>query len=142
MCQRVAIAWGARLVLVSALLVGCGGAEDDLPRRAISGEVTLDDRPLERGQISFVPISAETGTQVGGPIVAGAYEVPRAQGPVPGRYSVRIHGGSDGGNPDDPAEAYKVEPDPVPARYNTQTTLQVEIEPDGPDTLDFALQSK
>ena len=129
-------------VLGLALFVGCGSVEDDLPRQAVTGEVTLDGKSLEQGQISFLPASAEVGTQVGGAIVAGAYALAQATGPVPGPYLVRIQGGSAGGDPDDQAKKYVVQPDPVPAHYNTQTTLRVEIKADGPNNFDFELKSK
>ena len=42
-------------------LLGCGGAEDDLPRQAISGTVTLDGKPLEAGSITFDPADPGAG---------------------------------------------------------------------------------
>jgi hypothetical protein len=144
MSRMGSIARAGWLVLAvgSATCVGCGGAEDDLPRQAVTGEVMLDGRPLGQGQISFVPVSGDAGTQVGSPIAAGSYEVAREMGPVPGAYLVRIHGGSAGGDPDDQAKKYKLQPDPVPARYNTRTDLRVEVKADGPNTFNFDLKSE
>src|SRR5688500_7472783 len=77
-------------VVMFALLGGCGGGEsDDRPRQAISGAVSLDDRPLAHGFIQFQPMS-EQGVAAGGNVTDGKYAIDRDQGPVPGEYKVII----------------------------------------------------
>lgn len=103
-----------------ALFLGCDGAEDELPRQAVTGKVTLGGQALEQGQISFVPASAEVGTQVGGAIVAGAYSLERATGPVPGTYLVRIQGGFRRGRPRRPGQEVRraARPRPCPLQHH------------------------
>src|SRR5437868_5254676 len=78
------------LVLETAaavLLVGCAGAEDDLPREAVSGTVKFNGEPLKQGRIQF------QGTAPGSSgIVDGHYSIPKAEGLVPGKYQVLIYG--------------------------------------------------
>jgi len=74
---------GAWLLLLAA---GCGGAE-----ATVSGRVTLDNEPLERGTVTFVP--QEGGTPGYGPIDSeGNYQVPSRgrAGLSPGRYAVTV----------------------------------------------------
>src|SRR5262245_10701223 len=69
---------------------GCGGAEDAVPREAVSGRVTLDGVPLKRATIHFDP-EGQGSTHpvaVGGVVIDGSYSIPKAQGPTPGPYRV------------------------------------------------------
>ena len=50
------------------LLLGCGGA------LSVTGTVTYDGKPIEDGQISFLPVDGK-GTPARGPIVGGKYRV-------------------------------------------------------------------
>src|SRR5438270_8937909 len=75
-------------------LVGCAGAEDDLPREAVSGTVKLNGEPLKQGRIQF------QGTAPGSSgIVDGNYSIPKAEGLVPGKYQVLIFGAAVEGEP-------------------------------------------
>ena|ERR1051325_4508064 len=55
------------LVLVASSLFGCRSSET-----VVSGTVTVDDEPLERGYITFFPVEGTTATR-GAEIRAGAY---------------------------------------------------------------------
>ncbi|MDX2035345.1 MAG: hypothetical protein SFX72_01740 [Isosphaeraceae bacterium] len=131
------------LIIASAVLAGCGEPLDELPRRAIDGSVSLNGEPLAKGTIQFVPRSAEAGTQVGAIIENGRYSIAAAQGPVPGMYGVMISGASDtvAAGEDDPAKPPKPAPDPVPARYNSNTTLEAEVKKEGSNTFSFELKA-
>lgn len=117
--------------LVAAALAGCA-AGDGLDRRPIAGVVTLDGRPLAAGSILFEPADAESGTVVGASIRDGRFDVPRRDGPVPGRYAVRIYSASAEQAPPRAGESPR-KPRPmveaIPARYNTQSTLTAEVGP-------------
>lgn len=127
---------------------GCGGgATDDLPRRAVSGTVTLDGKPLEKGAISFDPeVVPKDPVSVGAIIEGGSYEIAAEQGPTPGTYRVSIRAGGPGeaeASEDAPGmPPRRAAPDPIPARYNARTTLRAEVTADGPNTFDFELTSK
>jgi hypothetical protein len=141
---------------------------DDLPRQAVSGQVTLDGAPLKEGTISFRP-TADLPTPAMVTIHQGSYSIPPAQGLVPGTYEVAIVGS------ESPALAEKALDDPpgpatrkqteatdsmqrtkkfgrpagkgetsgssIPARYNTATTLTAEVKKGAPNSFDFALTS-
>src|SRR4051794_26204863 len=64
--------------LVAGLAVsGCGRGGDHLPREPITGTVSLDGTPLADGNITFMPVDAAKGTEVGAVIAQGAFSVPR-----------------------------------------------------------------
>lgn len=86
---------GPRAVLAALALLGLAscGTDDGLGRRyAVSGSVTYNDKPLEKGVISFVP---EDGRGIGanGVIEAGSYALATAaarDGARAGKYKVTI----------------------------------------------------
>src|SRR5262249_31616436 len=138
---RLATALGF-LLLASAgvALSGCGDRSDG--RRAVSGTVLFKGKPLDQGRILFLPLSKGLATQSGAGITNGTYEIPRAQGLVPGRYRVSISSG-DGKTPDGPTGAL---PGPsgnfsskeqIPPQYNLDSKLEVEVKSDGPNKFDF-----
>ena len=68
---------------MATVAVGCGG-DDELPRQAVSGDVTLDGKPLEAGVIEFQPDASqaqgEFATAVGAVIQDGSYRFPGSKG--------------------------------------------------------------
>jgi hypothetical protein len=140
--RRLAVA-----ILVSALtLGGCSGDPstpvDTFPRVAIAGTVTLDGGPLPRGMIQFDPAPGTAGPTAAGEIRGGKFAIEKAQGPVPGKYQVRIsgrpaakikEGEAPGGTP-------KPTPETVPARYNAESSIEIEVPAGGSLALEFALK--
>ena len=109
------------LILALAAAAGCAAPEDNLPRQAVSGKVTLDGKPLESGMISFAP-SGDGGAgpvSVGAVIREGSYAIARAEGPVPGSYRVSIlsEGGAaeSAGAAPGPGELKSARKEPIPA---------------------------
>jgi hypothetical protein len=130
-------------------IVGCADKTapvDTLPRRAVSGTVSLDGNPLAEGKITFSPAENEKGTgpSVSGDIKEGKFSIDRTQGPTPGKYKVIISGipGVEIKADELPGSAPKRQPDPVPAQYNTKTTLTKDIGDDAANQFDFPLTSK
>jgi hypothetical protein len=149
-------------------ICGCGPeAVDNLPRRPVSGKVTLDGVPLAKGTISFTP-SAGSPTPAMVSIEEGSYSIPTAQGLVAGSYRVSILGADNS----EPAEKFGDLPgkaghdqaeaadskqraerfgdkrakaraltQSIPAQYNSATTLAVEVKDDAPNRFDFDLSS-
>src|SRR4051794_19054940 len=85
--MKIMIHTGAVAALAAAIS-GCGAAGDELSRQPVSGTITLDGKPLPDGSITLVPVG--DGPAAGATIAAGAFAIPRADGPVPGTYRVEI----------------------------------------------------
>lgn len=119
--------------------VGCGGsgASDQPDLGQVTGVVKMDGQPLANVTVSFNPAqgrpsSAKTDS-------AGNYElgyIGDVKGAVIGTHTVSISTPQDAPTP--PGKTYK---DPVPAKYNTKTTLKGEVKA-GDNTIDFDLESK
>jgi hypothetical protein len=130
-------------------LVGCTDStlpRDTLPREAVGGTVTLDGQPLARGKIVFEPIQGDQAPAAFavGEIKDGKFAIDRASGPVPGQYKVSISSrpsitiGAD----QEPGERPKMEPEKVPARFNSKSTLTKEVTNGGGTDLVFELKSR
>jgi len=136
----------APVAVLVVFLAGCGSAD----RVGVSGKVTLNGQPLTNATIQFFPQGAMS--PAGGTVVTdGKYELPAKPGLPPGKYKVSISSpvggetatGSFVANPG--AKGKTVAPqttvkDLVPAKYNTNTELQVEVTAKGPNTFDFDLR--
>jgi hypothetical protein len=55
----------------------------------VSGQVTLDGRPLDEAVIVFIPLDGGA-RKTGGEVIAGRYELPARDGLRPGRYRVEL----------------------------------------------------
>ena len=138
-----------RRLAVSLLLVmaGCGDAQnpvDTLRRNAVSGSVTLDSKPLAQGKIQFDPVDAGGGKAAFavGDITDGKYAIDQAAGPVAGKFKVSISSvPSVKISTGEPGPVPKMEPEKVPAQFNTKTTLTKEVT-SGSNSMDFELKSK
>ena len=82
-----------RPVLAAGLLVASGCSDDGLGKRyPVSGTVTYNGKPLEKGQINFLP-TAPDGRSASGDIQAGEYSLTTqtpGDGALPGKYRVTI----------------------------------------------------
>ena len=94
----------------------------------MQGTVTLDDKPLESGSIAFY---AAKGAVAGSEIVAGNYSIPADKGAVIGMNRIQISAfGPTGKMYREPSgEMSEERAQLVPAKYNTQTTLEREVKP-------------
>jgi hypothetical protein len=139
----------AAVILLSLPALAIGGCSadtaapvDTLPRVAVAGTVTVDGSPLPQGMIQLNPAPGTKSPAVAGEISAGKFSIEKSQGPVPGKYKVVIssrppaklkEGEAPGGTP-------KLKPETVPAKYNTQSTLETEVPAGGSSSLEFALK--
>lgn len=131
-------------VLVLALVVsGCGGSSGP-ERNSISGKVTLDGQPVEEGQITFTP-TGDKGTVTGAEIKAGAYSVPKENGPVIGSHKVSIRASRKTGRqvpavaPAPDGTMIDVTEEYIPTKYNFESTLTAEVKSGDNKNVDFAL---
>ena len=124
------------------LLTGCGETSH---RREISGKVTLKKVPLDQGVIQFTPLpgapSEYPATKESGMIAKGEYKIPAEAGLSPGKYKVTITSG-DSSAPADPDQppgpsANYVMKDRIPAEYNVNSKIEVEVKKEGPNHFDF-----
>lgn len=122
------------LLTLGFFLSGCAPAVSTV---AIKGKVTLDGQPLEKGDILFThsdpQFGQEAGTIVNGEYTAsvhpGANKVSiRATREVPGKFG--------------PMGTEPLLEDIIPAKYNSATTLNIDVTKEKKDGYDFALESK
>jgi hypothetical protein len=130
--------WVRCLPLAALLLTGCGGPGDAPQQYTVSGTVTLDNQPLESGNILFTPADG-VGRPDGGPIADGKYSFPS----TPGEKFVEITSTKEvpakepGGIPDYVSV--------IPAKYQEAGALKATVkaeEDEGANTVNFELSSK
>ena len=128
-------------IIGGLLLCGCGGG--GLTRVPVSGQVTLDGKPLANGSITFIPVGQ--GITAGGRIVDAHYELSSKDGLVPATYQVRINASEPTGRTIvDPVGNIEI-PDMrnvIPPRYNMRTELSAKVTAEGPNRFDYDLKSK
>src|SRR5262245_45343633 len=136
------LALGAFIAAVS--LVGCGPA-NPLGRKALSGAVTLDGAPLDRGTIEFHPLE-EGGVQSGGMISGGKYTISADKGATPGKYRVLIVDFHEtppippGHMPGD--DVFPMPKLKVPPEWNTKSQQTIEVKKSGPFKFNFDIVTK
>jgi hypothetical protein len=150
-CSLIATAihrWG--LILVIAAYVGCSSSEGP-ERVAIRGAVTLDGEPLPAGMIRFLPTGATAGPAGVAIIKNGRYQASAEEGPLVGRNRVEIEATDYFRFAIDDEAAFaaaaskrstKLPRNPVPAKYNRQSTLTVDIAAGQEKDVDFALKTR
>ncbi len=126
-------------VVPHILSVGCGGsAGSDQPKLGtVSGVVTMDGQPLADVIITFNPTQGRPSN--GKTNAEGKYELGYlrdTKGAVIGSHTVSITTPQDAPTP--PGKTYK---DPIPAKYNSKTTLKEEVKT-GDNLINFELVSK
>lgn len=73
--------------LSALVMAGCSSSD----RHSVSGDVTLDGKPMENGSISFRPVPGNDSNTAGGTISNGKFHLPANHGLKPGKYMVTIH---------------------------------------------------
>ncbi len=130
------------LVLIAA---GCDKRKGP-PRAAVSGRVTLDGQEIVQGSIAFKTVGPHAGLAAGGPIQNGRYAIEKDRGPVVGENRVEIKSVRKTGRQvqaplADPGRMTDEIVEAVPARYNSQSTLEREVKA-GDNQFDFELESR
>lgn len=137
------------LTLVSIVgVAGCGGGSG-FKVVPVSGTVTLDGEPLANATVTFLPQA--TGAPDAGPASVGETD-------ASGKFTLKTGGGEIGavvashqvmittvkdagaGAEDDNVYA-EAEPERVPARYNSATTLSFDVPDAGTAEANFSLMS-
>lgn len=118
---------------LAILVAGCGSGERLLP---ISGNVSFQGKPIEKGVIEFVPVDGTQGPSMGGSIKDGHYAVPRTHGAREnGTYQVRITAMKKTGKtiPNIMVQngpPMELEDNYIPAKYNRESTLKTTVTPE------------
>ena len=126
---------------------GCGGEPSDgLPRRAVFGSVNFAGNPVASGSIAFDPDGDGNAQAVsGGAMIRdGSYSIDRASGLTPGTYrvSIRSAGESTPLSSEAPgAPPRKAPRDLIPDKFNSKSTLKVELKEGGTSRFDFDLKN-
>ncbi|WP_425613418.1 hypothetical protein NA78x_003250 [Anatilimnocola sp. NA78] len=124
------------LLTVAALsilsLAGCGGSS----AVKVAGNVTFQDKPIENGEIIFVPADSKVPA-VAGKIEQGKYvcEVPPGASQVKVTAYREVPGKFDTSNPGQKNPLIEMY---IPEKYNSKSELSAEVDPSKP-TLDFKL---
>ena len=136
--------------LIICLFIGLGlvisttGCDKSVKRRAISGAVKLDGKPIDKGQIQFVPVKG--GPSAGTDIIGGQYKLEGPRGPGIGQYKIEITAYRPGkpGQIDAVTKQREMEMiQYVPTKFNENSELKRDItEANDSMTLDFDLISK
>jgi len=134
--SRLAVASAFCCAVAAVVLAGCG--QDGPERAVVSGTVTYQGKPLEEGQIRFLPVKGTEAPVSGGAIRKGEYRVD-AKGGVPvGTHRIEIIAYRV--PPESleilktlPPDATETEMPPreqyIPAKYNADSELEITIPP-------------
>ena len=152
-------ACAATTALGLALIAGCGDDTGLDKRYPVSGTVTYQDKPLEKGEISFIPADPNSKQRpASGTIVDGRYTLTTAaagDGAFPGKYKVSIrsqdvdstkvietitkYGG--GGRQGEIGQAAAKAKNLIPSKYLSSEMSGLEVTVEGKsNTFDFPLK--
>jgi hypothetical protein len=123
------------VVAGSALITGCGPATG-----TVSGSVTIDGQPLDKGVISYVPADNQ-GVPVTANVVGGQYELTALAGKKFVQISAPIVVGQRKEYEGEGAPLVEITDERLPSKYNSQTELTFEIQ-SGRNAKDWAVESQ
>jgi hypothetical protein len=137
-------------LLPAILLTGCGG--DSGPRRfAVDGTVQVNGQPLPAGVVRFVPEAGVEGPAASAVVKDGKFSLDADTGPVAGQHRIEIEATDYQSFAIDDEAGYAaaktqsgIQPvlrNPIPANYNSQSTLTETIKEDGPNTFTFKVEA-
>jgi hypothetical protein len=135
----------ARYIVMLAILALVGGCSGSSDRQSITGTATWDGKPLEKGQVTFIPLAGTSGPTAGAEIAGGKFAIPAAGGTFAGKFRVEITASRLSGKKvadrfsGKPVDAYEQF---IPKRYNTESQLTAEVAAAAENRFEFALKSK
>jgi len=125
----------------AAFLLGCG--DQYAGRKAVSGRIMAEGKPLKEGLIKFLPVDQALGSSSGAPIKDGDYSIERKNGLKPGQYIVQITAG-DGKTPPNMEEAGNpggstniISFDLIPPDFGSRSTQKVDVKDSGDNVFNF-----
>src|SRR6478752_9738183 len=132
----VRLGWFVAMLLLAA---GCGTSGRLC---AVQGHVSLAGMPLEQGTVTFYLAAPESQVPAGGALIQdGKFAIAAVQGLEPGKYKVAISAMEGASiSPADYAAGKSPVAAPkerVPAKYNSQSQLVVELQAGKTNQMDF-----
>lgn len=130
------------LAFLSIVFVGCGSQNYEGEKRyPLSGKVTFNGEPVDRGNISFLPMDPDKQRVAGGKIEDGTYSFAEEYGANAGQYKVEIRWEKKTGEKftDAFGNVDDVRVEAIPSEFNTASTLTADI--GAGKTYDFELES-
>ena len=127
-------------LLVLSTAAGCGGTN----QQPLTGIVTWQGKPIERGAINLFPKSND-GITVGSEINEGKFSISKKSGPTPGKYRVEIIAFRKTKKTEFDVDQNKqivVEEQYLPIQFNQSSTLEAEISSGKPNELNFELKAE
>jgi hypothetical protein len=131
--MKAAISSKTVLAIILTLIVGWTsqtGCSKSSGRQGISGKVSIAGKPLPKGNITFRPLAGTASPSAGAAIVDGQYSIDAAQGVMPGKFRIEITSSRPGKQKvaaPITGELVAVEEQFLPAKYNTQSQLELEV---------------
>ena len=120
--------WWLSGFLTLICLAGCGGAGDAVERVVVSGVVTKDSKPVQKGRITLYPVKGTQGPTSGSEIQDGKFRIESKGGVPVGTHRVEIHQFELKQQiPGRPA-ALDVEVNLLPEQFNTKSTVELTVE--------------
>jgi hypothetical protein len=123
---------GVLLVAAALLAAGCSRGPRSYP---VSGTITLDGKPLDDGNIYFLPLDPNVSADAG-KIQAGAFRFEAREGTM----RVEIRASREVPGKRSPMGNIRKE-EYIPARYNRESTLEAEVRANGENVYSFELTS-
>ena len=137
--------------LIAVLSSGCG-SDNQLNRKAVSGQVNVDGIPLAHGVIRLLPKAMTGGPGVMAEIVDGKFSLDEESGPVPGLHRVEIEATQHLSFEIDNEAAYAavvmrtgrspMARNSLPGIYNRDSTLTANVADTNGQVFPFDLKSK
>ena len=128
------------LVVFHLLTLGCSGDAQRTGR--VHGEVSIDGAPLAAGQIRFFAVDGGIGSD--GVVSNGKYDIPSRDGMSAGKFRVEFSSEKKTGKqiPDrdgDPGDMRDEVIESLPAKFNRNSSVQIEYDPKVDRPYDFKL---
>jgi hypothetical protein len=132
------------LLLVGALVLGCGGGAAAPERGKLEGTVSVNGKPVNKGLIRFMALDP-SGLNVVAEVSEGKFSVPATEGPTKGNYRVEFSVPSDTKkripNDDIPGQFIEEAPETLPAKYHRDSAIVQEYDPANTQPLSFDLKT-
>jgi hypothetical protein len=136
MLKRTAGCIALFTIALLGMLVGCSSNTS----AEVTGIITVDGQPAEKGSISFIPVDGKTTTE-GGVIENGKYTAKSAIGAMKVQIRVPKVTGKKQLYDDKKAEFVPTYSETLPRKYNTDTELRLDVKP-GKNEKDWELSTK